>query len=359
MMNRKALRRSRLVAGLFCGLLFFSACAGEGEKSSDKETDRAVNSTYLEVRGEAQGTTYQIKYKHPAMADLKVQIDSVLHVFDLSLSTYNPNSLISQLNDSGIVMADEFLDGCLSRSYKVYANTDGAFNPAIYPLVEYWGFTGKMPSAVDSVIVDSLKKFIDFYALDIHREDFGMSVRLPEGYRVEFNAIAQGYSVDVIAQYLDLEGVTDYMVEIGGEVRCKGLSPKGGIWKIGIDKPTEGSVSHDLYASVLMENVSMATSGNYRKFVEIEGKKYAHTIDPKTGFPVKHNLLSVTVLMPECAYADAYATAFMVMGFEKTKEFVNQAEQPISVMCIVADQEGGMTPWYSESMNELVEEVRR
>ena len=271
------------------------------------------------VQGEAQGTTYTIKYRGKEELNLKTQIDSLLTEIDLSLSTYLPTSTISQLNNSDSALIDDKFKRMFELSKELNETTDGAFDPTIGPLIKAWGFDYANPQRMDSTIVDSLLQFCGFRNFELNGSKL---MKSKKSATLNFNAIAQGYSVDLMADLLDRYKIENYYVELGGEVKVKGKNGQGVFWRVGIDRPKDHNMERELSAIVSLENQSMVTSGNYRNFYEIDGKRYSHSLNPTTGYPAENTLLSVTVITEGCAEADAFATAFMVMGLEKTKAFL-------------------------------------
>ena len=203
---------------------------------------------------------------------------------------------------------------------QISAETEGAFDITVAPLVNAWGFGFKHSIDIAPNVIDSLRQFVGYQKT---RMEGGKIVKDDERLMLDCSAIAKGYGVDVVARTLDQKGVKHYMVDIGGEVVLKGKSPRMKDWRIGINKPIEDSLSVNQELQTILEisDIGMATSGNYRKFYYKDGKRYAHTIDPRLGTPVQHNILSATVLAKDCTTADAYATAFMVMGLEKALDF--------------------------------------
>ena len=278
--------------------------------------------TYLE--GQAQGTTFRIVYDREQ--DFSKPIDSLFRVIDYSMSLWDSTSIISRFNknQSGI-KADSHFEIVFQESYKVSEATDGAFDITVGPLVKTWGFSYKkgLPLPTQKQ-VDSLRKLIGYRKVQLKN---GVLVKENPMIEIDFNAIAQGYTVDVMANFLKASGISNYLVEIGGEVRTAGHNEKGQVWQIGIDKPTEKEEENrPLQAVVPLSGKALATSGSYRKFVMREGKKYSHAIDPKTGYPITHNLLSVSVIADNCITADAFATAFLVVGLEKAKHIAQQQQ---------------------------------
>ncbi len=305
------------------------------------------------LNGYAQGTTFQIKYVSAPGKDLSGAVDSLFKAVDASLSTYNKNSLISHINAhaDSIVQVDALFKQVYERSAAIASETGGAFDPTVGPLVELWGF-GNMGtrSKADSTRVDSVLRFVGYERVWMDRGYF----HLPGGYRIDFNAIAQGFTVDLISTYLEQQGVKDYFVEVGGETRARGTNVEGRVWRIGIDKPTEElEEGNRLKAIVELKDLSLATSGNYRKFWvdEETGIKYAHTIDPRSGFPARNRLLSATIACAESMDADAYATVCMVLGVEQSKKFL--AGKPgVEAYLIYTNDEGEWEVYATPGMRE-------
>lgn len=302
--------------------------------SPNEQTDR----NYIRLQGNAQGTTFQILYYDSLQRDFSAQIDSLLKQMDISLSTYVPQSIISRVNknDSAVVLDEHFIN-VFNRAQEIAMLSDGAFDITVAPLVNAYGFGFTKKENVDSMLVDSLLNYIGFQKVKIEE---GKLIKEQSQIQLDFNAIAQGYSVDVLADFLEEKGVKNYMVEIGGELRCKGVNAKGNYWNIGIDKPLENTEKREMQTVVQLKNKAMATSGNYRKIYENGGKKYSHTINPKTGWPVKHQLLSATVLADDAMSADAFATVFMVIGKDAAIEFLEKhKELNLQVYFIYQDNE--------------------
>ena len=342
-------------------ITLLSAC-GEGTPKAKEEIKPQV------VQGEAQGTTYSIVYYDSIGTTeiLKHAVDSILHDFDMSLSSWEPASLISELNntDSASLTFDDhfnFFTEVFKRSREIYLATDGAFDPTVSPLVNAWGFGFKNKEKMDSAKVDSLLPYVGFSYENIRLSKTNEDPLSPERIlmklnpfiQLDFNAIAQGFSVDVLAEYMKHSGYNSFMIELGGEVYAEGIKPNGEKWRIGIDEPKEDYTERTLNSVATISNEAIATSGNYRKFYIENGVKYAHTIDPKTGFPVKHSLLSATVVANECWRADAMATAFMVMGPEKSIDYMRTHTQSgLDVYFIYNDDKGEMKTYVSSGMQE-------
>lgn len=265
--------------------------------------------TYVEDRGEVFHTTYSIKYKYTH--SLKPEIEAELAKFDDSLNPFKPTSIISKVNNNEEVVLDSFFINVFNRSQEVSAVSDGLFDITVSPLINAWGFGFKNIDNVTAEMVDSLKAIVGYDKIQVEN---GRVIKSDPRVQINTSAIAKGYSTDVIADLLESYGVTDYMIEIGGEVTAKGINDKGECWHIGIDKPVDDKapVHRELQTIIKLCNKSMATSGNYRNFYVKDGKRYAHTINPKTGYPAESNILSATVIADDCMTADAYATVFML-----------------------------------------------
>ena len=295
---------------LYLFLLILCACS-----SSD-------NRILVKNSGEAQGAYYHIQYMSNGGKDFHFQIDSIFKEIDSSLSIYKDYSLISKLNKGEDVKTDTLFNTVFKGAQKVFLESEGNFDCSVSPLVNAWGFYKYKLG--DSLVIDSAKfrKILPYVGFD-KISLIADSLVLPKGMRLDFNAIAQGYTVDVIAQFLQAQGDSNYLIEVGGELLAKGKNADGNIWRVGVDKPSENINKNERFQFILdLEDKALATSGNYRKFYEKDGVKYAHTINPFTGFPTQNRLLSVTVIHDNCMLADAYATAFMVMGVRRSKQFV-------------------------------------
>lgn len=358
----------------------FVSCTSD----TNEEIGPVLLDDYYQVTGFAQGTTYSIIYQDSLQRDFSKAIDSILKDYDSYLSVYVDTSVISLLNkgeNSPSCQMTSFIHmdssslfrECFNTSKEIYNNTDGAFNPTVYPLVKYWGFfkQERNETVIDSTEIDSILNLIDFsdeaFYLSVDTVKKGNVVMFKSpvvckndaNTKLDFNGIAQGHSVDVIGRYFSNQGVGSFMIEIGGEVLCKGVNNKNTIWQIGVDKPIENSTPGEEGLQLIVEvnNKAIATSGNYRKFYEKDGMKYAHTINPKTGFPVQHSLLSVTVVANNCALADGYATAFMVMGMEETKSFLNSnPELDLEVYLIESKKNVKYHFWMTSGFENLVNE---
>ncbi|MFO8088173.1 MAG: FAD:protein FMN transferase [Bacteroidales bacterium] len=294
----------------------------------------------IKFTGEAQGTYYHISYYDPLNRNLKSEIDSILTSYDKSVSIYENNSFISRFNRNEITLIDDSLfKRNLMLSKEISESTGGAFDPTIGPIANAWGFGVETQKNIKPEHLDSLKDLTGFDRLTFENNHLKKS---NPGVEINFNAIAQGYSVDLISEYLESKGITNHLIDIGGEVITSGDKPGNEPWKVGIEKPaSDKSDKRETAVKIILPDKAVATSGNYRKYYKKDGKKYSHTIDPKTGNPVTHNLLSVSVIADQCAIADAYATAFMVMGKDKSLQFVkDHPEKKLEVLLIYSGEDG-------------------
>ncbi len=314
--------------------------------------ESSKKSVLVTNKGNTQGTYYYIKYLSINGQSFQTDIDSILNEIDLSLSIYNNNSLISKINSGDSVNTDFLFNTVFDVSKEINEKTNGAFDPSISPLVNYWGFynyTGVKEILVDSTEINNILKNIGFGKIKIKNN----LVQLPTNMSLDFNSIAQGYTVDLIGSYLRKVGVNDFLINVGGENLASGKNQEGDIWKIGIEKPTN-KINDDYKLILSLNNKAIATSGNYRKFHKINGKKYSHVIDPLTGYPACNRLLSVSVIHDDCMIADAYATAFMVMGVKKTKDFIKKNKE-LQVFLIYSSKENEELETYiSPSLNNSV-----
>ncbi|MCH8546343.1 MAG: FAD:protein FMN transferase [Cryomorphaceae bacterium] len=273
--------------------------------------------------GRAQGSTYAISYIAPAGTKHQPSIDSILEVIDQSMSTYRDNSTISAINRGENVAVDEHFWRVWQRSVDVWKDSEGLFDVTIYPLVSLWNFERKQQRIPSNDVIDSVRALVGMEMVKGVSID---SFALPTNMKMDFNAIAQGYTVDVIAEFLESKGIDDYLVEVGGELRTKGRNIDGQIWRIGIEKPDEEERQDRFQRIVSLKDAALATSGSYRKYIEdtITGTRYSHAVNPITGFATNDPLMSVTVIAETAMDADAYATALLVMGLNKAKAFMHQ-----------------------------------
>ena len=269
---------------------------------------------------------------------------------DNSLSTYSKNSLLSNINYNKEFIVDTLIKEVFLKSKEIYFETNGLFDCSVAPLVNAWGFGFSKKEKMDSIKVSQLLNIIGFDKVNLKND----SIIKPNKMLLDFNSIAQGYTVDLVAKMLESKGVNNYLVEIGGEIRSKGKNPSNKLWTIGVDKPIEEIDSQDRFQFILeLANKSLATSGNYRKFFIDDGIKYSHIINPKTGFPAKNRLLSVTVIHDNCMHADAYATAFMVMGLKKSKDFISK-KQDLEAYFVYSNMDGELESFITDNFEKRI-----
>ena len=298
------------------------------------------------------GTFYQVAYQ--CDSDLTQSINDELAKVDMSLSPFNEQSIITAVNNNKDVVLDSMFLDVYQKALKISRETNGAFDITVAPLVNAWGFGFKSASQPSASQVDSLMQIVGYQKVSL--ED-GKIHKADPRMMLDCSAIAKGYACDVIAALLRRKGVKNFMVEIGGEIVTSGVNDKQHPWVVGVTKPTDDSlnIKNELQTILHVTDKAMATSGNYRNFYYQGGKKYAHTIDPKTGYPVQHSLLSATVLADDCATADAFATSFMVMGLEGAKALL-QRRPDLMAYLIYSDEKGNNAVWSSPSLRDLIAE---
>lgn len=318
----------------------------------------SCDSTFEIIDGFTQGTTYHIIYERDGIfgkssSKMKDDIEAIFTEFDMSLSTYVPNSLISRINSNDTtVLVDEYFEKVFRKSEEMYKASDGAFDITVGPLVNAWGFGPDKGAPIDSSLIDSLLQYVGMEKVRISEKKI---VKDNVGIKLDVNAIAQGYSVDVVCEFFDNKKIKNYLVEIGGELRSKGAKLNNEPWRVGVDKPYENNLipGENLQVILKLEDCSLATSGNYRKFYEKDGIKYSHSIDPKSGYPVMDTLLSATIIAGDCMTADAFATACMVMGFSRCMKFI-QKTSGIEAYLIYSGDNGEFKIWKTEGFKDMI-----
>ena len=306
---------------------------------------------YQKCSGLIFGTTYHVTYQYDE--DLQTEVVAKLKEVDAALSMFNEQSTISKINNNQAVKPGKMFLDVFQLAQQISQDTQGAFDITVAPLVNIWGFGFKHGQEPTKHAIDSLRQFVGYQKVSYD----GKTIQKQDPrIMLDCSAIAKGYGTDVVARLMDEKGVKNYLVEIGGEVVTRGISEKRVPWKIGVTKPTDDSlhIGNELQTVLNVTDKAMATSGNYRNFYYKGGRKYAHTIDPKTGRPVQHNILSATVLCNQCAKADAYATAFMVMGLDKAREVLER--NPDLMVYFIYDDKGQNKVWYSPSMKDKIEQ---
>ena len=293
------------------------------------------------------GTVFHAKYQYKE--DLLQEIMRELNAVDASLSMFNPNSCISKINKGETDEADSLLACVFQLAQAISKVTDGAFDVTVAPLVNAWGFGFKNDVLPDSAKIDSLMSFVGWEKVRIQE----MHIQKDDPRIImDFSAIAKGYGADQVAKLMKQKGIENYMIEIGGEIVCGGKNQNNENWKIGINKPTDDptSTNQELDKILNLTDCAMATSGNYRNFYVKDGKRIAHTIDPKSGYPVQHSVLSSTVLAPSCAMADGFATSFMVMGLEKAQQILNL--HPELQAYLIYEENGEHKVYYTKELEK-------
>lgn len=310
---------------------------------------------YQHDEGTVFGTVYSIRYQSDK--NLKNEIEAELQKVDNALSPFNKSSIISKINRNEKATPDSMFLDVFRLARKVSEDTGGAFDITVAPLVNAWGFGFKQGISPTPHAIDSLRQFVGFDKV-MEAEEQGATVirKADPRMMLDCSAIAKGYGSDVVARFLRSRGIENFMVEIGGEIVTSGVSSKRVPWKIGVTKPTDDSLSinQELQTVLNVTDKAMATSGNYRNFYYKDGKKYAHTIDPRTGRPVQHNILSATVLAGDCATADAYATSFMVMGLDGARNVLERHPELMAYL-IYSDEQGNNAVWFSPSLKGKIE----
>ncbi len=304
------------------------------------------NTPYQTNKGFIFGTVFTITYQYEK--NLNDEILAVLNEVDNSLSPFNKNSIITKINENIPVTPDKMFVEVFQLAKQISTETNGAFDITVAPMVNVWGFGFKNGMSPTKEVIDSIKGIVGFEK--VNYKD-GKVLKQDPRITLDCSAIAKGYGCDMVARLFRQKDIKNFMIEIGGEVVTSGISEKRIPWKIGVTKPTDDSLNtnQELQTVLNITDMAMATSGNYRNFYYKNGKKYAHTINPKTGYPVQHNILSATVLAPNCAMADAYATSFMVLGMEKAKQILEKHPELMAYF-IYSDPKGRNAVWYSPSM---------
>lgn len=308
------------------------------------------SSKYIANQGMIYGTYYRIKYEHPQGTDFQQEIDEELQRQSLIFSHYEKEATITKINHNiNTELEPEFI-ACFEKAMEISKITNGAFDITAGPLISAWGFGPEDRQKMTPEIVDTLKELIGYQKIKLEK---GKVVKDNAEMTINMSAIAKGYTCDLMGDFLAKKGCKNYLVDIGGEVVANGKNDKGKIWTIGIREPEEDPFKNDLNAALVLNNRAMATSGNYLNFYEVDGKKYAHTIDPISGYPVQHSLLSATVVANDCMTADAFATAFMVLGKDMGVEVARQVPG-LEIYFIYADENGNNQVYMSEGFGEFL-----
>lgn len=329
------MRRMLIIVCLLCGLL---ACNREA----------AVTTT---IDGFALGTTYHIVVRSDRTLEIQNELDSLFASANRSMSLYDDSSLLCRINRNETDSLDAHLIRCIEIAKGVSRESDGLYDITVKPLSEVWGFAARDKTSNPNI--DSLLRFVGYEKISIVN---GRLVKQNPGTQFDLNSIAKGYIVDLVAQYLDSLGIANYLVEIGGEIDCKGLNPKNKEWSVAIDRPVEGNFTPGEDVQVILEitNTGLATSGNYRRFYTDEsGRKIVHTINPKTGMSQISNLLSATILAENCALADAYGTMMMAVGLDKAMEIL-ESRSDIEGFLVYTDEKGNYQTFVSSGLKDNI-----
>jgi thiamine biosynthesis lipoprotein len=306
----------------------------------------------IHLEGFAQGTYYSIRYYDPQNRNLQFAIDSLLDDFNKTASIYDETSVISRINrNEEHVLLNEDFKRLYALSMEVSRQTHGAFDITVGQLVNAWGFGNEKRQNITKEKIDSLLHCVGYDKIEMKEDKL---IKQTPCIKLDFNAIAQGYSVDKIGIFLDSLHIDHYLIDIGGEVLAKG-NKQGTSWRVGIERPADEKEQHrQIITTVSLSNMALVTSGNYRKYYEENGTRFAHTISPQSGYPVNHGLLSVTVLNPTATMADAYATAFMVMGMEASLEFLKQHTD--TEACFIYQKSDSLYTHTTEGFKQLIKE---
>ena len=351
-----------------CLLLLCSSCAQEKKEAP-----------YLQVGGKTMGTYYKVTYQDSLERDFGKEIDDLLIAINQEISTYEPKSTVTLFNQSsgpfqtGLFFKD--FANCLSdprtcpkvknrhfhRNFLMakvaYERTRRAFDPTVMSLVNYWGFgytPKKAVTEVDSLKIDSLMQYVGFDKIRMTDEKgFAVINKESAEMKIDFGGTGQGYGIDAVSEFLENRGIKNYLVDIGGESRARGKNPRGTWWTIGINTPSSDAAVTDITQIIELRNMSVSTSGNYRNFYEVDGKKYSHFISPATGFPEKSNLLSASLFSENCTYPDALATGFMIMGLDEAFTLAEQLSD-IEALFIYSDENGQMQTKYTSGVADFL-----
>ncbi len=304
-----------------------------------------VRKSYAVIQGEAMGTYYRVTCNCHSVKGLQYSIDSLINDINSEVSTYEPDSYISKISKAAkgtrFTDAPKHFDVNLKRALYWYEASNGYLDVSIMPLVNYWGF-GYTPKnavrAIDSIKVDSLMQLI---GLDKWTIDSTEIIKNLDGQQLDFSSLAKGYAVDQMGELLLSKGCSDYLIDIGGEMVAKGANDRGDDWVVGISTPDPDAAMNDLELAIKISDKALASSGNYRIFHEIQGKKYGHTLNPLTGYPYQDELLAVSIIADECIDADAIATSCMALGYRKAATFIADIPQ-VSACFLVGAEDGSI-----------------
>ena len=304
----------------------------------------------ITLQGEAQGSYYAITYFDEQERNFQHEIDSIFHAVDVSVNLWVDTSVISKVNRNEDVTLDSIFVDNFRIAQEAAALSDGYFDPTISPIVAAWGFSYKHGDSITPQLIDSLKQLVNYHNIRIEN---GKVIKTNPAMALDFNAIAQGYTSDLIASFLDSRGIKNYLVDTGGEIMARGGKPNGQPWIVGIEKPAENWDSEQVvHTRVAIRDKGLVTSGSTRKYVERNGKRYSHCINPRTGYPVEHQVLSVTVMANSSVWADALASICMVMGMEPSLELIKTMED-VEAYYIYVNDKGDLETFATEGFSIL------
>ena len=327
----------RLLLGVCCVLALLSSCVNQPKK--------------IVLQGLAQGSYYAITYFDEENRNFQREIDSIFHAVDMSVNLWVDSSVISKINRNEEVTLDSIFIDNFRIAQKAARLSDGYFDPTISPIVAAWGFSYKSGDSITPQLIDSLKQLVNYQKIRIEN---GKVVKENPNMKLDFNAIAQGYTSDLIASFLESRGIKNYLVDTGGEIMARGSKPNGQPWIVGIEKPAKNWDSEQVVQTrITLRDKGLVTSGSTRKYVERNGRRYSHCIDPKTGYPVEHNVLSATVMAENSVWADALASICMVMGIEKSLPLIESMDG-IEVYYIFVNDQNELETFATEGFQKLI-----
>ena len=327
----------RLLLGVFCVLALLSSCVNQPKK--------------IVLQGLAQGSYYAITYFDELNRNFQHEIDSIFHAVDMSVNLWVDSSVISKVNRNEEVTLDSIFIDNFRIAQKAARLSDGYFDPTISPIVAAWGFSYKSGDSITPQLIDSLKQLVNYQKIRIEN---GKVVKENPNMKLDFNAIAQGYTSDLIASFLESRGIKNYLVDTGGEIMARGSKPNGQPWIVGIEKPAKNWDSEQVVQTrITLRDKGLVTSGSTRKYVERNGRRYSHCIDPKTGYPVEHNVLSATIMAENSVWADALASICMVMGMEKSLPLI-EIMDGVEVYYIFVNDQNELETFATEGFQKLI-----
>ena len=322
---------------LIIGLVILASCGKQPKK--------------MVLQGLAQGSYYAVTYYDEQGRNFQHEIDSIFHAVDMSVNLWVDSSVISKVNRNEEVVLDQIFIDNFNIAQEAAKLSDGYFDPTVSPIVAAWGFSYKVGDSITPQLIDSLKQWVDYRKVRIEN---GKVIKESPNMTLDFNAIAQGYTSDLIAAFLESRGIKSYLVDTGGEIMAKGEKNNGKPWIVGIEKPAENKDSEQVVQTrIALRDKGLVTSGSTRKYVERNGKRYSHSINPKTGYPVEHNVLSVTVLAENSVWADALASICMVMGLEQSLPLIESLDG-VEAYYIYSNEQNELETFATEGFKTLI-----